>query len=77
MKVQPRRAKIALVAGFGAIVVAARLFAFFVEEPGVAGTVASVAVVVMLIAGVVGLYIGFTSLDWRTLRRKWNKRRKR
>ncbi|MBM7782534.1 hypothetical protein [Arthrobacter tumbae] len=77
MKVRPRRAKIALVAGFGAIVVAGRLFAFFVDEQGTAGTVASVAVVVMLVAGVISLYIGFRSLNWNKLRSRLRKRRQR
>ena len=77
MKVHSRRARIALIAGFGAVVIAARLAAFHSGHPGVAGTVASIAAVVMLVAGVVSLYIGTSSLDWKKLRNKLRKRRRR
>lgn len=74
---QPRRARIALVAGFGAIVVAARLFQFHSDKPGIAGTVATVAMVIMLIGGVISLYIGFSAVDWKKLRDRLRRRRQR
>lgn len=75
-RVQPRRAKIGLISGFGAIIVAARLYVFFTDRPGIPGTVAAVAIVAMLIGGAIALYIGFTSLDWNKARSGRGKRRR-
>ena len=69
-RIRPRRAKIALISGFGAIVVAARLYEFHSDRPGVAGTVTSVAIIIMLIGGAIALFIGFRSLDWNQVRKR-------
>lgn len=69
-RIRPRRAKIALISGFGAIIVAARLYEFHSDGPGLAGTVATVALIIMLIGGAVALFIGFRSLDWTQVRNK-------
>lgn len=77
MRIEPRRARIALISGFGAIVLAARLYGFHIERPGLAGTLAIAAMVALLIGGAIALYIGFTSLNWANLRRRRRDRNRR
>jgi hypothetical protein len=72
-RIRSRRAKIALISAFGAIIIAARLYELHSDRPGVAGTIANVAVVIMLIGGAIALFIGFRSLDWNQV---GNKRRR-
>lgn len=76
MRIQPRRARIALISGLGAIILAIRLHGFHIDRPGAAGVVAIIGMVALLIGGAIALYIGFTSLDWNKLRSKFRKRRR-
>lgn len=48
---------------FAAIIVGSRRYAFHSDRPGVAGTVATVVMLVMLSGGAIALCIGFRSLD--------------